>query len=162
MKSSSNGLGVVAWVMLGALWMAVCLFGRPGTASAADREFSGEVARVSPSADRMVLNVSDGHSAEWKQVVVSVDKDTRLEGVGRLSELKEGAPVQVEVRKSWYMRQWVLRRLVYVPSESRVPSKDRQELSQTESAGLHDMENRAAHGQMGDIEFETKRQGLGK
>ncbi len=156
MNNSLKGLGLTAWVALGFLWMAFTLFGRAGIANAAEQEFSGEVTRVHSRVQQVIMSVPDGHSVEGRQVVVRVDRNTDFIGFEDLSELKEGASVQVEARKNWYMRLWLARRLTYDPSEGSGG------ISRTDKAGLHDIENRSAHGQMGDIEFETKRQVFNK
>jgi hypothetical protein len=162
MSGSLKGLGITAFIVLGLLWMLFSVYGKAGIATAAEQEFTGEVARVGPRAGQLILNVVDGQSAEGKQVIVKVEPGTDLEGVKDLSELKQGTPVKVRAEKSWYMREWVARRLIYSPSKGPqgLNAQGSQGMSPTESAGLHDMENRAAHGQMGDVEFETKRQGL--
>jgi hypothetical protein len=132
--------------------MAVLLMGTAVTAAAADQELTGRVVRVVPGGKRVILNVPDGQSAEGKQVTVSVDRQTSFVGVERISDLREGSPVHVEVKKSWYGNKWTIRRLIYNPPVAPAG------MSPTDKSQLHEMENRFAHGQMGDIEFETKRQ----
>lgn len=149
------GMGLAAWAILGlAAWGVLGILTFADAAQAAEQDLSGQVVRIDPDAKRVILNVPDGHSAEGKQMTVWVDKSTRLTGVGALSELKTGASVDAKVQKSWYGDKWILRRLIYTP-----PSKPRGP-SPTESAQLQEIENKAAQGQAGDIEVETKRQAL--
>lgn len=119
------------------------------------REFVGEVVKVGPNKNQVTLNVPDGGSAEGKEVVVWVDPATKLQGVNGVSELKPGAQVRVQTKKHWFFRQWVAERLVYDP-----PKQPR--LTPVDSSQLHQLENKFAHGEMGDVEYETKRQLLEK
>ncbi len=159
MKNSPKKM-IAAGMMV---WTALGLLGTANAASSADRTFDGEVVRVVPGGHRVVLNVHDAETGAQKQMTVLTGRETRFEGVQNLSELSEGAPVRVEVKKTWYSQQWVARRLTQDhPASAPSGKRPGQGPSPTELAQLHDMENRSAHGQMGDIEFETKRQVLEK
>jgi hypothetical protein len=142
----TRSLGIAALIVSG-------LLGSPKFAAAAvNQELTGEIIRVEPGEKQVLLRVLDGAGVEGRQVTVRVDRKTRLQGVGSISELKEGGPVKAEVKKNWFSDQWTATRLVYVPAEKG------KRTSPTDKAQLHDVENRFAHGQMGDIEYETKRQ----
>lgn len=127
-----------------------------GSTLAVAQELSGEVSQVAPNGKQVILNTPDNHSGEIRQVTIRVDSTTDLQGVEDLSELKPGSSVQVTVKKPWFSKQWVAERLVYVPP------KERKALSPTETSQLHQIEADFAHGEMGDIEYETKRQELEK
>lgn len=136
------------WVVL------IVFFASAGIVAAADQQFTGKVERVNPAEKKMILNVADGVGVEGKQVTILVDHSTRFQGAEKLSDLKEGGAVQAKARKSWFSKQWIAERLVYsVPKAPAAPSP-------TENAQLDQIENQFAHGQMGDVEFETKRQAM--
>lgn len=147
MNTITGRLSIAAFVALG-------LFTVSPAASAAPthQEVSGEVVRVTPQTKQVVLNVYDSQRSEEREVTIRVDDTTRLEGVDNLSELQVGQQVRVESKKNWF-NQWVAQRLVYAPPA-------RASLSPVETSKLHEVEKQFAHGEIGDVEYETKRQAL--
>lgn len=145
MKHTIGRLSIVAFVVLGLVAGAQTAF------AATEQEVSGEVVRVLPDKKQVVLNVYDSQTAEEKPVTIRIDGATRLEGVQNLSELKEGQTVRVQTKKHWLLDQRIAQRLVYNP-----PPK--APMSSVQTSQLHQIEGEFAHGQMGDVEYETKRQ----
>lgn len=122
-----------------------------GSASAETRELTGEVVRVSPETKAVILKVDDaeGHARE---VEVRLRNDAALEGVTGISSLETGMAVRVEAKKRPFSRSWLATRLAVVKSQ------EKRGLNQVESAELHDLEEKAAHGEITSGELEGRRE----
>jgi len=120
-------------------------------ALAVTQELSGEVVRVNMETKAVILKV-DNAEGQAREVEVRLRKDTALEGVTGISSIEKGTAVRVEVKKQPFSRNWLATRLAVVQAQ------EKRGLNQVENAELHDLEEKAAHGEITSGEFEGRRE----
>jgi len=124
-----------------------------GPAFSAPRELSGEVIRVNPEKKQVILKVDD-KKGRAREVEIRLGNNASIEGVPGLASLEKGTSVHVQAENQPFSRIWVASRLEVAKSEGK------RGMNSVEKSDLHDLEQKAAHGEVAEGQYEARRQSL--
>lgn len=138
-------------IKLGFLIVFIGLTILVGPALSEPQELTGEVVRVNPDKQEIVLKIND-EVRESREVRVRLTNDAVMEGVTDVLELKPGMPITVEAERGFFSWFWSATRLGV--------EKKQRGMNSVEKAKMDDLEQKAAEGKISPMELEMKKNSL--
>ncbi|MBF0254026.1 MAG: hypothetical protein HQL11_02730 [Candidatus Omnitrophica bacterium] len=102
------------------------------------------------------LSLAAGDRGAAPQMTLVVEDGAMSSGVVQAGEMGAGSEVNAVSPKGSQVSTWITNRLAYDPN------RERRGLSLVERGTLNDIQSKFDHGNMGDVEYETRRQVLQK